>query len=329
MFSKRPQTQEAPLALEEVQTPGIKTIGGLADFLSVPTSKTLKAVFYVADGDVVFVTVRGDLEVNELKLRNVLRANELRLAGPEEVREAGLVAGSASPVGLTDMKIVADDSIRLGSNFVVGANKLDYHLRNANYPRDFQADLIADIAMAEAGHACPNCGSPLVERRGIEVGHVFKLGTRYSDAFGAHFPDQDGNQRPIVMGCYGIGVGRLLAAAIEQHHDEKGIVFPPPIAPYHVCLVALNTENPQVADMAEAICRELEDAGIHVLYDDRTESAGVKFNDADLLGLPVRLVVSVRNLRRDVVEVKRRADSQASTVPRDQVVKKVEELLSS
>ena len=214
-FTKPTQPVEALLPLEEVHTPGVMTIQALADNLDIPTSKTLKAVFYWADGEVVFVTIRGDLEVNEIKLRNTLNANELRLASPEEVQQAGLVAGSASPVGLKCIKTVADDSIHLGSNFVVGANRQDYHLRNANYPRDFQINIVTDIALSEAGFTCPNCDSTLVTRRGIEIGHVFKLGTRYSEALGAYFPDQGGAQQPIIMGCYGIGVGRLLAAAIE------------------------------------------------------------------------------------------------------------------
>ena len=326
---KPAQATEAEATLDEVHTPGVTTIDDLAKFLGIPTGKTLKAVFYWVDGDVVFVVIRGDLEVNEVKLRNSLQANVLRLATPEEVRKATLVAGSASPVGLTGVKVVADDSVRQGSNFVVGANKEDYHLRNANYPRDFQADVLTDIALAEAGHGCPNCDAPLKARRGIEVGHVFKLGTRYTEVMEANFPNRNGEQRPIVMGCYGIGLGRLLAAAIEQHHDDNGIVFPVPIAPYQVLLAALNVENREVADAAEALYDELHAVGVEALYDDREESVGVKLNDADLLGLPVRLVVSPRNLKRNVVEVKRRSDPQPTTLPGDQVVDKVKELLAT
>ena len=326
-FVKPPQAVESPLAVEEMHTPGVMTIEELARFVDIPTSKTLKAVFYAADGELVVATIRGDLEVNEVKLRNALEANELRLATPQEVERAGLVAGSASPLGLDSIKVVADDSVQLGSNFVVGANKKDYHLKNANYPRDFQAEILADIALAQDGHTCASCGSPLSSRRGIEVGHVFKLGTRYSEALGGYFPDQEGNEQPIIMGCYGIGVGRLLASAIEQHHDEDGIVFPAPIAPYQVCLTALNMQDSEVASGGDSIYSELENAGVEVLYDDRTESAGVKFNDADLLGLPVRLVVSARNLRQDEVELKRRSESQVTMVPRGQVVSEVKELL--
>ena len=328
-FAKAAEKQEPPEPLEEVHTPGVKTIEELAGYLDVPASKTLKAVFYAADGDVVVVTIRGDLEVNEVKLRNELNASEVRLATPGEVEGAGLVAGSASPVRLSGVRVVADDSVALGSNFVVGANKPDYHLRNANYPRDFKADVFVDIALAHEGYACRRCGDNLVTKRGIEVGHVFKLGTRYSEVLGASFPDQNDVQRPIIMGCYGIGVGRLLAAALEQNHDDMGMVFPPAIAPYQVWLTALNVEKEEVARAAEALYDGLRDDGVQVLYDDRSESAGVKFNDADLLGLPVRLVVSPRNLKQDVVEVKMRTDPEAATVPTDQVVARVKELLAA
>ena len=327
-FLKSPQPMEPLLALEEVHTPGVKTIEGLAEFVGVPTSKTLKAVFYAADGEMVFVTIRGDLEVNDVKLRNALGASDLRLATREEVEQAGLVAGSASPVGLSGIKTVADDSVRLGSNFVVGANKPDYHLRNANYSRDFHVDILTDIALAEEGHICKRCKSSLKTQRGIEVGHVFKLGTRYSETLSASFPDREGMQHPMVMGCYGIGLGRLLAAAIEEYHDDNGIVFPPPIAPYQVWLTALNVEAPDVAQAAEALYQTLEDAGHQVLFDDRTESAGVKLNDADLVGLPLRMVVSPRNLKRNVVEIKRRSETEAATVPLEQAVDRVGELLA-
>ena len=328
-FTKSTQPVDEPLPLEEIHTPGVKTIEGLAEFLNVPTSETLKAVFYSGDGELAFVTIRGDLEVNEVKLRNTLGVNELRLATAVEVEAARLVAGSASAVGLEGVKVVSDDSIDLGSNFVVGANREDWHLRNANHRRDFKSDIIADIALAEAGHQCPNCSSMLTARRGIEVGHIFKLGTRYTESTETSYPDQDGDRRPIIMGCYGIGIGRLLAAAIEQHHDDKGIVYPDPIAPYHVLLTALNVGNEEVAKAAEALYDQLREERIEVLYDDRTESAGVKFNDADLLGLPVRLVVSPRNVKQDIVEVKRRSESEAVTVPTGEAVAKVRELLSA
>ena len=324
---KPPQEVEPEQPVEEVHTPGIKTIAELSAYLGIPPNKTLKAVFCVADGEVVFVSIRGDLEVNEVKLKNALKANGLRLATSDEVEAAGLVAGSASALELKGIRSVADDSINLGSNFVVGANRPDYHLKNANQPRDFQPDLITDIAVAEVGQGCPRCGGTLESTRGIEVGHVFKLGTFFTDTLGVTYLDREGRQRPVTMGCYGIGVGRLLAAAIEQNHDDKGIIFPPAIAPYQVHLIGLQSNSPTVREEAEVLEQRLEQAGLEVLYDDREESPGSKFNDADLLGLPVRVVVSDRTLREQAVEVKPRKNEKPSLVPRDQAVAKVKELL--
>ncbi len=308
-------------SLEEVSTPGVKTIDGLAQYLNISDEKTFKAVFYMADGELVFVTIRGDLEVNDIKLKNALHASDLHLADDQEVAKAGLVAGSASAIGINDIKRVGDLSITRGNNFVVGGNKPDTHLRGANYPRDFQVDILTDIALARPGQGCPNCGQPLEAVRGVEVGHIFKLGTFFSEALGANYLDQDGQHQPIMMGCYGIGVGRLLAAAIEQNHDDKGIAFPATIAPYQVHLVGLNLADEQVAEEAERLYQELQDQGIEVLFDDRTEqTAGVKLNDVDLLGLPVRLVVSPRNMKAGVVEFKQRLDETSSLVPTGEVV---------
>ena len=319
---------EPEQSLEEVSTPGVKTIAGLAQFLDIPSEKTVKAVFYWTDGEVVFAALRGDLEVNEVKLKNTLHADELRLATDEEVTAAGLVAGSASAIGLTGIKRVGDLSITRGNNFVVGANKPDTHLLGANYPRDFQVDILTDIASAEPGLLCCHCGQVLESTRGIEVGHIFKLGTFFSENMGALYLDREGQQQPITMGCYGIGVGRLLAAAIEQNHDEQGIIFPAPIAPYQVHLVGLNLSDEEVCAVADRLYQDLWDRGIETLYDDRTDqAAGVKLNDADLLGFPVRLVVSPRNLRNGVVEVKRRREDQATTAPIDQVVGTVLQLI--
>ncbi|MFQ6029737.1 MAG: proline--tRNA ligase [Dehalococcoidia bacterium] len=321
---------ESELPLEEVSTPGVKTIAELAEFLGVPESKTLKAVFYMADGEPVFVTLRGDLEVNEVKLKNALHSNDLRLADDAEVQAAGLVAGSASPVGITNMKRVGDPSIASGNNFVVGANKPDTHLKNANYPRDFQVDIFTDITLAQPGFGCPHCSQPLEATRGVEVGHIFKLGTFFSETLGALYLDQEGQRQPIIMGCYGIGVGRLLAAAIEQNHDDKGIVFPAPVAPYQAHLVGLNLTDEAVAQAAEQLYQSLWDQGIETLYDDRPDQgAGVKLNDADLLGLPIRLVVSPRNLRNGMVELKGRQEEEATMVPLDQVAEAVQSKLGT
>ncbi|MCH8989755.1 MAG: proline--tRNA ligase [Chloroflexi bacterium] len=321
---------EPEMALEEISTPGIKTIAGLAEFLNVPESKTLKAVFYMSDGEPVFVTIRGDLDVNDVKLKNALQSRDLRLAEDDEIKAAGLVAGSASAIGLSGIKRVADVSITNGNNFVVGANKPDTHFQGANYPRDFQADIVTDIALAQPGQLCPRCGHILESIKGIEVGHIFKLGTFFSEALGAEFLDSEGQQHPIMMGCYGIGVGRLLAAVVEQNNDENGIVFPAPVAPYQAHLVGLNLSDQEVAEASDKLYQELEADGIEVLYDDREDAAaGVKFNDADLMGLPVRLVVSPRNLKAGVVEVKGRAESEAGSVPLDGVVAEVRRRLAA
>jgi len=326
-FAKTKLDEEPLLPAQEVATPGAKTIEEVSNFLHVPPSRTLKAVFYATDGELVFVIIRGDLEVNEVKLRNILKCAELRLANDEEVRKAGLVAGSASAAGLRGIRIVADDSITTGRNFVVGANKDGYHLKNANYPRDFKVDLIADIALAKAGYQCLKCGSELMSMRGIEIGHIFKLGIVFSQKQGAFFIDRDGVQKPLVMGCYGIGIGRLLAAVIERNHDEKGIIWPVQIAPYQVYLCALGMDEAAVAEAAEKLYAELSRKGFEVLFDDRTESPGVKFNDADLLGMPVRLTVSRRTLKSSSAEVKLRREKETELVPLAGVTEKLKALL--
>jgi len=315
------------LPLEEVATPDVATIDKVSQFLKVPQSHTLKAVFYVADGKLVFVVIRGDIEVNEVKLKNVLHCFELRLATETEIKEAGIVAGSASPIGISGVKIIADKSITSGTNFVAGANKPDTHFRNVNYPRDFEVDLIADIALARAGEGCPKCEGKLSSTRGIEVGHIFKLGTFLSEKLGASFIDANGESHPIIMGCYGIGLGRLLATAIEQNHDDKGIIWPLTIAPYHVYLCPLHLENPQVATAAENVYAELEAKGLEVLFDDRKESPGVKFNDADLLGIPIRVTISPRTLEKDSVEIKRRSEKESQLVSLEGIAERLKELI--
>ena len=315
------------LPLEEIATPEAETIEEVAGFVGVPTSQTLKAVFYFADGEFIFVIIRGDLEVNETKLRNALKCSELRLATEGEVNGAGLVAGFASPIGVKGVKVIADDSITSGSNFIVGANKLGYHFKNTNYPRDFQVDFIADIALARPGDSCPRCQGKLSSARGIEVGHVFKLGTFISEKFGASFLDNDGKSRPIIMGCYGIGLGRLLAAIVEQSHDDKGIIWPLSVAPYQVYLCPLSLDKPAVATTAEKIYQELQKEGIEVLFDDRDDSPGVKFNDADLLGIPLRLTLSPRTLQSQSVEAKWRTEKEAQLLPLDNLAVQVKKLL--
>ena len=228
---------------------------------------------------------------------------------------------------MTGIKVVADESITSGTNFVAGGNKPDTHIKNVNYPRDFKADMVVDIARARAGEGCPRCGKKLSSLHGIEVGHIFKLGTFLSETLGAFYIDGKGESHPIIMGCYGIGLGRLLAAAIEQSHDDNGIIWPMPIAPYHVYLCPLYREGTGVAEAAEKLYTELGAGGMEVLYDDREESPGVKFNDADLLGIPIRVTVSPRTMKTNSVEVKRRSEKEAELVPLEGVVAKLNEII--
>jgi prolyl-tRNA synthetase len=326
--STKPKLEaKPPLPVEEISTPNIKTIEEVANFVGVPESQTLKAVFYSADDEIVFAVIRGDLDVNETKLKNLLKCSELRLATETETKAAGLVAGSASPIGIKGIKIVADDSIQLGSNFIAGANKPDTHLKNVNYPRDFKTDLIADIAIARSGDNCPKCSGKFQSSHGIEVGHVFKLGTFYSEKMGASFLDQNGVSRLIIMGTYGIGLGRLLAAAVEQNHDDKGIIWPVAIAPYHVYLCPLRLENPDIAATAEKLYQDLTNKKVEVLFDDRNDSPGTKFNDADLLGVPLRLTISPRTLESQSIEIKWRNEKQTELLPLEGITTRVKELL--
>ncbi len=331
---KRALPPEDQQPVEEVATPGQKTIDDLVEFLGVPHYKTLKAVFYAANKEPVFVAIRGDLAVNETKLRNALGGAEVRLMDDKEVEAVGLVAGCASPVGLKDkakraVRIVADDSVLASHNLVGGANKPDVHLRNVNYGRDWEADTVADISLAREGDPCPQCDEgALGVRRGIEVGHIFKLGTLYTEKLEATFLDQEGKQRPAVMGCYGIGVDRLLGTIIEANHDERGIVWPAEVAPFAVHLVALNPDRSDVRLAADLLYDELLLRGVEVLYDDREESPGVKFADADLLGMPLRVTVSPRTLENASVELKRRTEKETSLVPAEEAVERVTALVA-
>jgi len=321
-FEKGTAALQEPLPTEEVATPGKESIEEVAAFLGLALSQMLKCVFYVADKEFVIAVIRGDLDVNEVKLKNLLKATDLRLATAHEVVGTGVVAGSASPVGYKG-RVIADDSVDSSMNYVGGANIAGRHMKNIVPGRDFNVYKTADIASAKVGMTCSHCGGTLESVRGIEVGHVFKLGTFLAETFGAFFTDAEGNQRPCIMGCYGIGVGRLLAAAIEQNHDDKGIVWPMPIAPYQVQLCGLSLDNERVITAAEKLYEELKASGIDVLYDDRIESTGVKFNDADLLGMPLRITVSPRSLDKGGVELKRRSEKAFSIVAADNIVAEV------
>jgi prolyl-tRNA synthetase len=330
-FVRTELPRELEGALEEVYTPGCKTISDLAAFLAIPESKTMKSVCYMAGGRMVVAVVRGDLDINEVKLANTLyragiNAADIHLATQEELSQAGIVAGYISPLGKdSQVYIVADTSLKLGSNFAAGGNRPDYHLKNVNYPRDFRVDEWEDIASAYSGATCVHCGGKLRAMRGCEVGHIFKIGTRYSDLFDATYLDAEGVARPILMGCYGIGIGRIMAALVEQSHDEKGIIWPFSIAPYHVALVGLDLEKAENRLAAEQLYADLTAAGVEVLYDDRAESAGVKFNDADLVGLPLRAVVSKRSLKNGGIELKLRSQTESRIVPLADAVMVIQE----
>ncbi|MDP2661776.1 MAG: proline--tRNA ligase [Dehalococcoidia bacterium] len=326
--SRVPSSAVGPaMPLEKIATPGVKKIEDLAAFLHVPASRTWKAVFYMADKKLVLAAIRGDLEVNEIKLKNRLKALDLRSATDEEIRASGLEPGFASPIGVTQATVVLDGSLGVGSSFAAGANQEGYHYVNAELARDLDGETV-DIALAQAGHACARCGAELRSTRGIEVGHTFKLGTVYSQKMGATYLDSEGNERPLVMGCFGIGVGRLLASAIEQHHDDKGVIWPVAIAPYQVYLCPLGMDNPAVSQAAEELYERLTEDGIEVLYDDRAESPGVKMNDADLLGMPLRVVVSPRSLKSGSMEIKPRGEKQQTMAPIGEGTATIKEMLA-
>ncbi len=335
LVRKPTSAPEEPLPLEKVATPDASTIDDLAKFLDIPASRTAKAVFMIAtpsDGgrqQFIFAMVRGDMEVNETKLSNALRARELRPATESEIRASGATPGYASPVGIHDATVIVDDLIPNAPNLVAGANETGYHLRNVNFGRDFNADIVADISAASEGDRCVNCGGALRSSRGVEVANIFKLGTRYTEAMGATFLGEDGEQHPIVMGSYGIGLGRLLACIAEEHNDEHGLAWPVSVAPYPIYLVSLAGKNEQVQQAADLVAAQLDRAGLEPLYDDRSESAGVKFNDADLIGLPLRLTVSQRSLRQDSVEMKLRLGTETAIVPLDRIVDQAREFLSA
>ncbi len=329
---KHPVTDSHILQLEKVATPGCKTINELADYLSVPMHQTAKAVFMVAtivqDNErtekFAFVIVRGDMDVNETKLAAQLHAVDLRPATESEIREVGAVPGYASPVGLSNVSVIVDDIIPNSTNLVSGANIEGFHFRNVNYGRDYQADIVADITLAKDGDECVECGHPLRSVRGIEVGNIFKLGTWISEAMGCFYLDRVGNSHPIVMGSYGIGIGRLLACIAEEHNDEHGLIWPFSVSPFHIHLVVLpsKAENnlSSSSSVAESVYQQLNEAHLECLFDDREESPGIKFNDADLIGIPIRLTMSDRSLKNGGIEYKRRDQAEKTIIPVENIL---------
>ncbi|MNX74780.1 Proline--tRNA ligase [compost metagenome] len=330
-------TGEAPKALEKVSTPGTKTIAQLADFLKVAPAAIVKTLVYrvetmpedparadQTDLSFVAVLIRGDLEVNDVKLGNVLGALDLRLASDEELSaRAGAAAGYVGPIGLQIDAVVADESVRDLTNFVLGPNETDMHFVNANWGRDYTPERWVDVRLAKPGETCARCGKGhLSHAKGIEVGNTFKLGTKYSAKMGATFMDQDGSEKPFVMGCYGIGVTRTAQAAVEALHDTDGIKWPVAIAPYHLVVVPTNVKDETLMDVAQRLYQEAASKGLEVVLDDREERAGVKFKDADLIGFPVRLTVG-KGVAEGKVEVKFRMEGTTEALAIDESVERI------
>lgn len=312
-----PCTRPAAAALAEVPTPGAHTIEEVSAFLGVPADMLVKTLLFVADGEPVAALVRGDRELNEVKLKNLLGADSLELATPEQVEAwTGAPVGFAGPVGLHGVKrVFADTELKGDAGWIVGANKADTHLREVSLTRDAAIEAYADLRMITASDPCPRCGGAVELPKGIEVGHVFKLGLKYSKSMNATFLDENGKEQVMVMGCYGIGVSRVVASCIEQNNDGDGIVFPPPIAPYEVALLLLDPKNEEAAAKAAEIESFLEAEGHDVLLDDRDERPGVKFKDADLIGSPYQLVLGGKGLARGVVEAKNRRSGEKTELP--------------
>lgn len=312
---------------EMVLTPNMKTIEEVTKFLNKPADRLVKTLIYLADGEPVAALIRGDRSINEIKLMNYLRCLELEMADPATIiRLTDAQVGFSGPVGLRGVRIIADPEIKRMVNFVVGANKDDTHIINVNQD-DFGVDEYVEIRNAEAGEFCPRCGTGhLKSYSGIEVGNLFKLGTKYTEALGANYVDENGEEKPFVMGSYGIGITRTAQAAVEAFHDEKGIIWPKKIAPYDFHIIPLNVENEKHSEIALSLTEKLESAGYSVLVDDRNERPGVKFNDADLIGMPIRIAIGDRGLKQGVIEIVRRKDLSMEKVPVDQAAEKAIEI---
>ena len=318
---------EAEAEMEKIHTPDVKTIEELMGFMNADPSEFVKTIIYNIDGKIVAVMVRGDRDINETKLKNLYDATEMSLAAFEDVeRVTGAKVGFAGPVGLKEkIEVLLDNEVSAMKNFIVGANETDYHFKNVNIGRDFTPDRVVDIRNAVEGDKCPKCGQPLKMARGVEVGHIFKLGTKYSKALNCIYLDKDGKENPMIMGCYGIGVSRTIAAVIEQYHDDDGIKWPVAAAPYTVIVIPTKVNDEENMGLAEKIYDELTDKGIEVIMDDRNERPGVKFKDADLIGIPLRITVG-RRAGEGIVELKYRMDGKTEEVSADDAVKAAVEL---
>ena len=315
--------------LEEVVTPDQTAVEQVADFLGVESSRVVKTLIYTTENGPVAVAIRGDREINEVKLANFLDVTLVELADEDTIREAtGSPVGFAGPVGLAqEIRLIGDESVRPLTNFVCGANKADAHLRGVNWGRDAEPAEWVDLLQVDAGDPCPRCGAALKISRGIEVGHIFKLGTKYSAPLGCTFADENGEVNPMPMGCYGLGIGRTVAAAIEQNHDEQGIIWPVPLAPFEVVVLPLGGKDEKVRETAESLYQELRSGGVDVLLDDRDERPGVKFKDADLIGFPLRVVVGAKSLAEGNVEFSRRRDGEKQLVAVGDAVDRVRQEL--
>lgn len=316
--------KEEEKELNKIATPDVRTIEELVTFFNTSNKKFAKTLIYKADGKVVAVMVRGDRSLNETKVSNALGGiMELEMADAETVLKAtSAEIGFAGPIGLQVDTLLVDEEVTRMSNFIVGANDTGYHYENVNYERDFDG-IVGDYKLVAEGDMCPKCGSPINIRRGVEVGHIFKLGTKYSESMGANYLDENGKEKPLVMGCYGIGINRTVAAIIEQHHDENGILWPMAVAPYKVIVMPANVKNEEQMNRAEKIYEELKTRGVDVLLDDRNERVGVKFKDADLIGIPIRVTVG-KKVVEDIVEFKLRKNQDIEEVNIEDVVGRIE-----
>jgi prolyl-tRNA synthetase len=318
-------TSETP---RTVDTPEMRSVEAVAEFLGVAPAHLIKTLIFETDEEFVAVLIRGDLEVNEVKLKNLLDCVHLQLASEAKIEDlTGGPQGFSGPVGLDGVRLIADPSVMELEAAVTGANTLDKHLLGVVPGRDFTPETVESLRLARDSDPCPRCGHPMKEMRGIEVGHVFKLGTKYSESMKCNFLDQNGDEKAMIMGCYGLGVGRTAAAAIEQSHDERGIIWPLPIAPYEVVLVLLNSDQEEVVAAAHELYAQLVGAGVDVLFDDRPERPGVKFNDMDLIGFPVRVVVGKKGLAEGQIELSLRRDGEKRMVPVTDAVSAVQSML--
>ncbi|RJP17166.1 MAG: proline--tRNA ligase [Candidatus Abyssobacteria bacterium SURF_5] len=318
----------SPLPVQEVHTPHMKTVEEVCSFLKTSPQNLIKTILYKTDGEIVGALVRGDREVSEPKLKRALKTDVLVMADEETVRSvSGAAVGFAGPVGITGVRLVADKTVARMQNFVTGANKTDYHLTNVNFDRDFTPEITADITVAAAGDKCIRCGRKLTEYRGIEVGQIFKLGKKYSEKMGATFTDESGNEIPFTMGCYGIGITRTVAAAIEQNYDDNGIIWPPSLAPYEVIITPVSVNDEQIMSAAETLYSGLREKNVEVLLDDRDERPGVKFKDADLIGVPLRVTIGSRGLKEGKVEIRLRRSGEVIQVAVENAVRRILELI--